>query len=166
MSIYDKISQMSIRMGLWQKQICLVFTRNAYKAFLPYVIALGHVRSFVCSFNTKSAPNISRTAWPIITKFYRNIHTDKVYSHTGYDVTNYFWSEVVAKKTVEKNRLRRLLVEFLKSGLSNDHEILHAYLGTIGPINGLKMTSPAASNQLQIQLNTAQKCVKRVRPTK
>ena len=38
---------------------------------------------------------ISRTVWPRITKFYTNLHTGRVYNHTGYDVTSYFWSEVI-----------------------------------------------------------------------
>ena len=46
-------------------------------------------------------------------------YTDPFYSRTGYDITSYFWSDVI----------RRLLVEFLESGLSEDHEILQPYLG-------------------------------------
>ena len=41
---------------------------------------------------------ISRTLWPRITKFYANLHTRRVYNHTGYDVTNYFRSEATATK--------------------------------------------------------------------
>ena len=49
--------------------------------------------SFVHSFDTKSAPRISRK--PRITKFYRAIHTNIVYRHTGYDIIIYFRSEVI-----------------------------------------------------------------------
>ena len=39
-----------------------------------------------------SSSNISKTVRPRIAKFYVNIHTDIVYSHTGYDVIIYFRS--------------------------------------------------------------------------
>ena len=42
--------------------------------------------------------NISKTVWPIITKFYEDTHTDIVISHTGYDVIIYFRSEVIGEK--------------------------------------------------------------------
>ena len=49
--------------------------------------------------------------------FYTDIHTDIVYSHTGYDVIIYFRSEVIAKKNCQKYRIRLL---FLENGLSTD----------------------------------------------
>ena len=73
-----------------------------------------------------------------------DIRTDLHYSQTGYDVTNYFQSEVIAKNYCKYN-LRQLQVEFLQNSLSEDHEILQASRGHLA------------------SLNTAQKCVKRVR---
>ena len=57
----------------------------------------------VCSFNvivhsssiTKWTDRISWMVWHRITKFHGDIGTGLVYKHTGYDVTNYFRSEVV-----------------------------------------------------------------------
>ena len=48
-----------------------------------------------------------------------DIHTDLIYNHTGYDVTIYFQSEVIAKKC-RKCRLRRLWLEFTENGLRED----------------------------------------------
>ena len=45
--------------------------------------------------------------WPRITQFYTDIQTGPLYSHTGYDVTHYLRSEVVAKN-VWNCRLRWL----------------------------------------------------------
>ena len=45
-----------------------------------------------------SSSNISKSVWPWITKFYTVIHTDIVYSYTGYDVIVYFRSEVIGEK--------------------------------------------------------------------
>ena len=56
-----------------------------------------------------SSSNISKIVWRRITKFYRDIHTDIVYSHTGHGIITYFRSAVIEK------------------GLSWDHEILHTY---------------------------------------
>ena len=36
-----------------------------------------------------------------ITKYCTNVRTDLLYNHTGHDVTNYFQSEVIERKTVE-----------------------------------------------------------------
>ena len=44
--------------------------------------------------------------------------------HVGYDIANYFRSEVIAKKN---GRLRGLWVKFLENGLSEDREILQTY---------------------------------------
>ena len=53
-----------------------------------------------------------------------HLHTDLLYTQSGYDITNYLWSEVIAKKC-QKCRLRRLRVEFLQNGLIEDYQILH-----------------------------------------
>ena len=46
----------------------------------------------ICSPITKWAACISQEQLDLdrITKFYMDIHTDQLYSHTGYDVTSYF----------------------------------------------------------------------------
>ena len=61
-----------------------------------------------------------------------DIHTDTVYIYARYDVTIYLRSKVTAKQLL-KTRLRWLLVEFLKNGLSKEHEILQAYRGRSAP---------------------------------
>ena len=43
-----------------------------------------------------------------------DIHTNQTYSWTGYDVTAYFQSEVIAKNRL-KCRLRWLQMDFLKN---------------------------------------------------
>ena len=55
-----------------------------------------HQSSFVRYENSSS--NISKTVLPRLTKFYRDINTDIVNSHTGYDVIIYFRSEVIGGK--------------------------------------------------------------------
>ena len=50
-------------------------------------------RSFVRSSQSEQS-YISRNGWHRITKFYKSIHTGRVYNHTGYDITSYFLSEV------------------------------------------------------------------------
>ena len=54
-------------------------------------------------YHNVSGSNISKTVWPRNTKFYRHIRTDLLYSRTGYDVTSYFRSDVVAKKPSRLN---------------------------------------------------------------
>ena len=49
---------------------------------------------------------LDETAWPRITRFYTNIHTDQLYSHTWYEVTGPFRSEVIAKKLSKMPPLR------------------------------------------------------------
>ena len=75
------------------------FLLGVSKALRTIGIGLDHVRSFVR--HEVSPSNISRTVYPIITKFYTNIHTEIVCCRIGYDVIIYFWSEVIAKKTAE-----------------------------------------------------------------
>ena len=60
--------------------------------------------------------------------------TDLLYSRTGYDVTNYFRSEVIVQK-LSKCRLRRLRVEFLENGLSKDPKFFTDLSGTTGSTN-------------------------------
>ena len=62
-----------------------------------------------------SSSNISKTVWPRIAKVYGDIHTDIVYSHTGYCFIIYFRSEVIEENS-RKYHLRRLRVEFLENG--------------------------------------------------
>ena len=69
---------------------------------------------------------ISRTVWSRFTKFYACVHTGMVYSHTGYDITCYLHSKVIAK-TCRECRLRWLQVELFQNGLSEDYRILHTY---------------------------------------
>ena len=87
---------------------------------------------------------ISRIVWPIINKFYADIKTDRLYIHTGYGVTIYFRSDVIAKSS-SKMPHRRLRVEFLENGLSEDPE----NSGTTGRTNFPDMTSLAFSGWLQ-----------------
>ena len=51
--------------------------------------------------NKVRQPYISRTFVARTTKFSRLIHADRPYIWTGYDITNSFRSEAIAKKTVE-----------------------------------------------------------------
>ena len=71
-------------------------------SFVRHVLAPGISRG---SFDIES-PNFTRT----------DIQTNPVYSHTRYDVTIYFRSEVIAK--TKKYRLWRHRVEFPENGLS------------------------------------------------
>ena len=118
---------------------------------------------------------ILRTVWPRLTQIYVDTDTDPLYSHTGYDVTSSFWSEVIAK-SCRKFRLQWLWVAFLENGLSEDPQRLHVY-GTISHTISLDMTSLVPSSRLQNAItmqmqnaitlvNTAQKSVRRVRPAK
>ena len=63
-------------------------------AFCPIVIGSGVV---VVVRNKVRQSFVLRTVWLRIIKFYRNLHTRRVYNHTGYDVTKYFRSEATAK---------------------------------------------------------------------
>ena len=69
-------------------------TRQFFKAYMPAVRGV-----ISCSFvwHKISSSNILRTIGPRITKFCLDIHTDQLYSYTGYNVTNYFQSEVIVK---------------------------------------------------------------------
>ena len=64
------------------------------------------------------------TLQPRITKISIYIRTDILVSRTGYDVTNYFRSDVTAK-IPSKMPPKTAQVEFLENGLSEDHQIPH-----------------------------------------
>ena len=96
--------------------------------------------------------------------FHGHPHWPIVYSHTGYDVTSYFRPEIIAKLLGEK--CRNAASDGFEPNFSwtawGQRTFKHL-LGIISLSNLLDMTSLAT---YKIQLNTAQKCVKRVRPTK
>ena len=131
-----------------------VFRRNA--------LLKRHVRSF----DTKTAPRISREPFDLESPNFTTTSTPagKVYSHTGFDDIIYFRSEVIAKKTVEHTDSdgfgRNFSRTVFKRGLPN---FTH-FSRTICLINLLDTTSVAPSSWFKMQLNTAQKCAKRVRP--
>ena len=52
---------------------------------------------------------ISRTVWPTIIKFCENLHTCRLYNHTGYDVTLYFRSEVIGVRKTADNGSERFV---------------------------------------------------------
>ena len=55
-------------------------------------------RSFVVVHHKLNDSNISRTVRPRIIQFFTDIHVDRVYSHTGYDVISYFRSVGISSK--------------------------------------------------------------------
>ena len=67
------------------------FQAKHHYGVLPYVMTcVRRPRSSSSIVHHKvSGSNISRTFWPRVTKCYTDIHTDLLYSRTGYDVTNY-----------------------------------------------------------------------------
>ena len=93
-----------------------------------------------------------------------DIHTKLVYSHTEYDVTNYFWSDVAKGKKPLK-----MLLPTTWGGISREQFELGSRNSiclseTTGLTNLPDMTSPAASCWLQCAIIPAQKCIKLVRP--
>ena len=74
--------------------------------------------------------HISRTVLGRISKFYKDIHTDLLYSYSGYDATSYFWSEVIAKNC-RKRSIGWFPVEFVENSLCENCPILHAYRGLL-----------------------------------
>ena len=80
-------------------------------------------RSFVGVHHKVGGSHISRMLWSLI-----DIHTDPLSSHTGYDFTSYFGLRL-SRKTCRKCHLRWLRVKFLQNFWSEDHNILHSYLG-------------------------------------
>ena len=113
---------------------------------LPFIIRWN---SRIRSVDTKLAPRIAQELfWPRITKFYVDIHTVIIYSHTGYDVIINFRSKVAAKNCW-KYRLVWLRVEFIENGLCIGRitEFFTHLSRTIVLTNLPVMTSPAASDQ-------------------
>ena len=54
-----------------------------------------------------NSSNISRIVWPRITKFYRDIHTNLLCSHTGYDITSCFGLAVKCNYILHKGARNR-----------------------------------------------------------
>ena len=69
--------------------------------------------------STVSLLYISRTIYARITKFYSHNHADLPYICTGYDVNNYFHSEVTMKKPSKMPPQS----EFLEKLIREDHQI-------------------------------------------
>ena len=105
---------------------------------------------------------MSMAFWPdvrhIVRQSYKNLESgltyDQIFTRTFTPVgstippdmnalVNSDWQLSKFKKNVRKCRLRRRRVEFLKNGLSGDHEIFHAYRVLD------MMTSSAVSGRLQ-----------------
>ena len=86
-----------------------------------------------------------------MTTFNEDIHTYLLYSKIGHDIdiSNCFWSEVIAKKNRRKCRFRRLLLKLLENGLSEHHGILILIFILISLANVPAMTPLDASGRLQ-----------------
>ena len=88
-------------------------------------------RSFVTHL---SQSYFSRTVWPRNTKFHTNLYTDTVHTYTGYDVANYFQSEVILKKS------SKIPPPTASGGISGEtfkrwSQNFRGLSGTIGPTN-------------------------------
>ena len=84
-----------------QIAVCF-FRQNALRrSAYYYTVHPRHSALFVVVHHTVRPSNISRTVCPRITTFYVDIHADQFHSHTGYDVTSYFQSEDITKKSFE-----------------------------------------------------------------
>ena len=94
---------MSCSLMLYSNTFNSICRRNA----VAIGMGLGTVRSFVR--HEISSSNISETVSPRIAKFYDEIHTEIVYSHTGYDVIIYFRSPRNAESFRNKLRAFRLV---------------------------------------------------------
>ena len=94
----------------------LPFLSERLKGISRYWDRLSLVRPFVRSTRNQLLQYLENRL-TIITKFYTDIHTDIVYSYTGYDAITYFRSEVIWKNS-RKYCLRRLLAEFSENGSS------------------------------------------------
>ena len=114
-----------------------------------------------------------RRLQPRITKIGTCIHTDVLnnYAGTGYDVTDYFrlnsyWSS----KNGLKCRLRRLQVEFLEKGSSEDHHIPQCCRGQLAPqicrIWRHYLLPVGCKMQSNARISAQKWCIKRVRPAK
>ena len=152
----------------WNKWLTTVaLTGMTWRFTLPinwwtFLFYAGVVRSFVVRHKVKQL-YISITIWPRITKFYTDIHTDRVYNSTGYDIINYFLSDVIYVQKRTKMTLPTatgaISRELFRSALSN----FRSLSGIIGLTNLSDTTSLAASLGYKTQLTTVQKCEKRVR---
>ena len=100
----------------------------------PYVMTgVWQCRLFVVRHKMRQS-YIWRIVWPRMAKFYMDIHADQLCIHTGYDVTSYFRSEIILKKTL--TMLPPMASGFIsrkrfKRGSGN----VTALSGTFGPTN-------------------------------
>ena len=102
-----------------QSKAFLIFLAKRLQGVSDLCDSFLHVRSF----NTKSAPRISRERFDLKSPtFYGYLHRQIPQQHRIWrQYLLYFRSEVIANKTW-KYRFQRLLVEFLKKDLSADHQ--------------------------------------------
>ena len=123
-------------------QTDLITVSFIWLTFMPYYATTCiRRRSFVrrCSSITKRAARI------IPERF--DFHTNSLYSHTGYDMTNDVRSEVIVKKLAKllpPISLGRIFPELFKRGSPNFTHLLR----TVGFTNVQNMTSLTASIQL------------------
>ena len=136
----------------------MVFRQNASVAFWPYVMTGIRQCHRSSSITKVSQSCISRIFWPRITKFYTNVHTGRVYIHTGYGVTGYFRSTVIERSKmpppVPSVKISR---DHFKWGSRN----FTCLSQTTGPTNLRDLTSLTDSCRLQ----NAIKCCTKVRKT-
>ena len=149
----------------WLENATNDFRQNAARwrlALMWWPANVGVVRRG--TFVTKWGSRISRERFDLvwITNFFTNLYTSRFYNHTGYDVTIYFRSEVIAKKP------SKMPPQTTSGGISWISKF-HAVVGDNWPHTpaGYDVTSCFRSAPKCNWLNTAQKwCVKRVRPVK
>ena len=114
--------------------------------------------SFVIHHKVSVSISWVKVLWHTITKFFKGIRTDVLYSHIGYDVTNYFWSEVRPKenKTVKNTASVGFGLNF---SLTVKARITQFYtlIGDNQPQNLPDMTSLAASGRV---VNAIKYCAK------
>ena len=127
---YDHNDYMRLRRKpkAWTAQYTFIYgvftRRSARMSFLPIAMrSVGSDTSFV--HHKLSGCCNSITVWPRITKYYKDINADKLYNHTGYDITNCFRSAIIANKTAENAIIHR---GFLARW--------SAAIGAYGPMNG------------------------------
>ena len=60
------------------------------------------------TFVTKSGSHISQERFHLKSLYCANLHTGRVYNHTGYNVTIYFRSKVIDVRKMAENAHRRL----------------------------------------------------------
>ena len=100
--------------------------RQTPNGVLPYVMTCVRRRSFI--HYKVSGSNVLRIVRPRITKFDTNIQANLVFNYTGYDITNYFQSEVIVKK-LSKMPQPTTLDQTSRERLKQGHEILQHYQG-------------------------------------